>query len=130
MATHIGNDGQVKIGANAVAEIVSFSLSESVNTADDSVLGDTSTSHIAGMKSWSGSVSCYWDETNTTGQGAMTAGASVTLNLYPEGSTSGDTYWTGTATITGIERSVSNDTIVQANFTFTGNGALTSTTVV
>ena len=125
MATHIGNSGSVKISAATVAEVLSWSLTENANTADDTVLGDASTSHIAGLKSWSGSVSCYWDDTDATGQEAMVVGASVALHLLPDGATTGDIDFNGTATIVSIERSGANDTIVTANFNFTGNGDLT-----
>lgn len=130
MTTHIGNNGSVKIGANAVAEVVSFSLTEGANTADDTVIGDTYQSHKVGTQNWSGSVSCYWDETDSTGQEAMTSGASVELHLLPDGAVAGDIDFNGTATITSIERSVANDSIVTANFSFTGNGTLTRTVLV
>ena len=125
MATFSGNDGIVKNGANQVAEVLDWALSESANTIDDTVLGDTSTTHKTGLLSWSGSINCYWDDTDTNGQVALTIGSSVTLNLLPEGATTGDAQYSGTATITGIERAVANDSIVTQAFTFTGNGALT-----
>ena len=125
MATFLGNDGVVKIGANTVAEVTAFDVSQSANTADDTVLGDTWQSHLVGTTSWSGSISCYWDDTDATGQGAMTVGASVSLELYPEGTTVGDYKLSGTATITEISTSNSLDSTVTASFSFTGNGALT-----
>jgi hypothetical protein len=64
-----------------------------------------------------------------TGQGALTIGASVTLNVYPEGDASGDTYYTGTAIVTGVTRSSSFDGLVEASITVQGSGALTATTV-
>lgn len=124
MATFLGNDGVVKIGANTVAEVTAFDISQSANTADDTVLGDTWQSHLVGTTSWSGSISCYWDDTDATGQGAMTVGASVSLELYPEGTTVGDYKLSGTATITEISTSNSLDSTVTASFSFTGNGAL------
>lgn len=129
MATFNGNSGIVKVGANAVAEVLDFSISESANTVDDTVLGDASMTHKTGLLSWSGSINCYWDDTDATGQVALTVGASVTLNLLPEGDTVGDAEYSGTATITGIERAITNDSIVTQSFTFTGNGALTIGTV-
>lgn len=129
MATFIGNDGVVKVGANTVAEVSSFSLSEAANTADDTVLGDASQSHLVGTLSWTGSITCYWDDTDSTGQGAMTNGASVTLVLLPEGAAVGAAEYTGTATITGIETGVGLDATNTASFTFTGNGDLTIGTV-
>lgn len=127
MATHIGNGGFVKLTTNTVAEVVDWSLTENANTADDTALGDTWSTHIVGTKNWSGSVSCYWDETDTNGQEAMTVGASVEIHLLPDGASTDDIDFNGTVTIASIERSGANDSIVTANFTFTGNGALTRT---
>ena len=113
MATHIGNSGSVKIAAATVAEVLSWSLTEGANVADDTILGDASASHKVGTKNWSGSVSCYWDETDTNGQEAMVVGASVDLSLLPDGATTGDIDFNGTATITSIEPRLS---IVISNF--------------
>lgn len=129
MANHKGSEGHVAIGANTIAELKSYSLSRSVNTIDDTTLSDTWTTKKPGTQSWSGSVECFWDETDTTGQGALTEGAEVTLNMYPEGATTGDTYWTGSALVTAIENSGSIDGMAEASFSFEGNGALTTTTV-
>lgn len=129
METTAGNDGTVKIGANTVAEITAWSISETGETADDTALGDTWRSHKQTLKGWEGSISCFWDETDTTGQGALTIGASVTGNFYPEGAVSGDTYYTGTMTVTAIARSAALDGIVTAEFSVLGNGALTESTV-
>lgn len=129
MANHKGSEGTVTIGANAIAELQSWSLSEQANTIDDTTINDTARTFQSGTTTWSGSAEAFWDETDTSGQGALTAGASVTLNMYPEGNTSGDTYYTGTALVTGIQRSGSNDAIVSVSFTFQGTGALTESTV-
>ena len=129
MATHHGNNGSVSVGANGVAEIDNWTVREAADTADDSAMGDTWKSHLAGMYEWSGSLTCHWDETDTNGQEALTRGASVTLNLYPEGSGAGATYKTGTATITEITIDVNRNGVVSRSFNFQGNGALTQTTV-
>ena len=70
-----------------------------------------------------------WDETDTTGQGALTIGAEVTLNLYPEGDASGDVYYTGSAIVTGRTINSSYDGLVEMSISVQGNGALTQTTV-
>lgn len=128
MATHWGFEGVVKLGANTVAEVTEFEFTEKVDPVDDTAMGDPYKTHIAGsgIKSWEGSMTCHWDELDTNGQVAMTVGASVTLNLYPEGATTGDIYWTGTASITerGQAQKMDGETI-KANFSFMGNGALT-----
>lgn len=129
MATHHGKNGVVKVGSNAVAEVQQFSVTEQVGTVDDTAMGDTDETHLVGIKSWNGSLQCSWDETDTNGQEALTVGASVTLNLYPEGTGSGASYMTGTATITEVTRDIKRDGVVTRSFNFKGNGALTHTTV-
>jgi hypothetical protein len=125
MATVDGNDGVVKVGSNTVAEVTDFSITETVQTKDDTAMGDPWMTKKPGFKSWSGSLTCHWDDTDTTGQGAMTAGSEVTLNLYPEGDTTGDYQLTGSAIITSVGVTNNKDGIVSRSFSFEGNGALT-----
>ena len=129
MATHTGSEGTVKVGSNAIAEIRSFSIEETADTLEDTTMGDTARTYKSSLTSFSGSVDVLWDETDTSGQGALTIGASVTLNLYPEGDATGDTYLTGSAIVTGRSISSSYDGLVEMSITVQGNGALTSTTV-
>lgn len=129
MATHIGRDGIVKVGSNAVAELRSFSIEETGDTVEDTVMTDTARSFISTLTSFTGSADVYWDETDTSGQGALTVGSSVTINFYPEGDTVGDTYYSGTAIVTGVSRSASFDGMVEASITLQGSGALTASTV-
>lgn len=129
MANIMGNNGSVEIGANAVAEVSAFTLNTGVAIADDTVLGDTYKSHKTGTKNWSGSVNCYWDDTDTTGQEMMEEGDSVDLSLIPD-PTVGATDFNGTATITAVTIENPLDGIVTASFTFEGNGALNRTAIV
>jgi len=129
MATHKGSEGTVKVGANAIAEIRSFSIEETADTLEDTSMGDTARTYLPSLTSFSGSIDVFWDETDTNGQNALTIGASVTLNLYPEGSTSGDTYLTGTAIVTSRSISSSFDGMVEMSIGVQGTGALTTDTV-
>lgn len=129
MATHIGRDGIVKVGSNAVAELRSFSIEETGDTVEDTVMTDTARTFISTLTSFTGSADVYWDETDSSGQGALTVGSSVTINFYPEGDTVGDTYYSGTAIVTGVSRSASFDGMVEASITLQGSGALTASTV-
>ena len=129
MATHKGSEGTVKVGSNAVAEIKSYSLEESSDTLEDTAMGDSARTYKPSLTSFSGSLDVFWDETDTSGQGALSIGSEVTLNVYPEGDASGDTYYTGSAIVTGVSRSASFDGLVEASISVQGNGALTSTTV-
>jgi len=127
MANHTGSEGVVKIGTNTIGEVRSFTITETGDTIEDSTMGDASRTYKAGMKTFTGSVVCFWDETDTA-QIALTVGASVTLNLYPEGTTTGDKYYTGSVLVTSIERSAAFDGMVETTFSFQGTGTLTLST--
>ena len=129
MATHKGSEGTVKVGSNAVAEIRSYSIEESADTLEDTSMGDSARTYKSSLTSFSGSIDVFWDETDTDGQGALSIGSEVILNVYPEGDTTGDTYYTGSAIVTGVTRSGSFDGLVEASVSVQGTGALTQTTV-
>ncbi len=129
MATHKGSEGTVKSGANAIAEIRSYTITETADTLEDTTMGDTSRTYLSSLKTFTGSIDCFWDETDTNGQLTLDPGSSVTINIYPEGSTSGDTYYTGTVLITEKSITASFDGMVEASFSFQGTGALSETTV-
>jgi predicted secreted protein len=133
MATHTGSEGTVKVGTagsdTEIAEIRSFSIEETADTLETTSMGDSSRTYVASLKQFTGSIDVFWDETNTGGQTALTVGASVTLNLYPEGATSGDTYYGGTAIVTGRTINSTFDGLVEMTISVQGDGALTETTV-
>ena len=127
MATHTGSEGTIKIGSTVLGELRSYTLEQTSDTIEDSSMGDTVRSYKAGLKAWSGSASLFFDETDT-GQDALIIGTSVALKVYPEGASSGDTYYYGDAIITGKNISASFDGMVEAEVTFTGTGTLTEGT--
>lgn len=129
MATHKGSEGTVKVGANAIAEIRSFSISETSDTVEDTTMGDGSRTYKASLSSFTGSVDVYWDETDTNGQGAMTVGSQITINFYPEGAVSTDTYYSGSAIVTGVTINSSFDGMVEASISLQGSGLLSAATV-
>lgn len=129
MATHAGSEGKVFIGTDQVAEVKSWSMEVTSDTVDASIIGTQWRKNQATIKGWSGSFDAFWDETDTDGQGALSAGATVTLNLYPEGDATGATYWSGNVIITSISYNAAFDGIVEASFSFTGTGALSTQTV-
>jgi len=129
MATHTGSEGTVKVGSDAIAEIRSFSIEETADTLEDTSMGDTARTYKSSLTNYTGSIDVLWDEEDTTGQGALTIGAEVELNFYPEGDTSGGTSYTGLAIVTGVTRNSSYDGLVEASISVQGNGALTETTV-
>jgi predicted secreted protein len=129
MATHTGSEGTVKVGSNAIAEIRSFSIEETADTLDDTTMGTIARTYKSSLTTFTGTIDVLWDETDATGQGALTIGAEVTLNLYPEGDTSGDTYLTGEAIVTGRSVNSTYDGLVEMSISVQGNGALSQETV-
>jgi len=125
MANHKGSEGTAKIGSNVIAEVKDWSISESAETIDDTTLGDTARTKTVGLTSASGSMTAFWDETDTTGQGAMTVGAEVALKLYPEGATTGDTFASLSAIITEKGVSTTLDGMVETSMSFEANGVVT-----
>lgn len=127
MATHTGSEGTLKVGANTIGEIRSFSISESADTLEDTSMGDAARTYKPSLTTFTGSVDVFWDEADS-GQMAMTVGASITFSAYPEGATAGDKYYTGTAIVTGLTINSSFDGMVEASMTLQGTGALTLST--
>lgn len=128
MSNHVGNEGQIKIGSNFVAELRSATVTKHVGTVDDTVCGDAWETHQVIQKSWSAAVECFWDEGDAA-QSAMVVGASVVFGYMPEGSTSGDSYESGTATVESIDSKFTHNGLVEASIKLKGNGILTPGTV-
>ena len=128
MATHTGSEGTIKIGSDTLGELRSFSLETTAETIEDTSMGDTSRTYKVGLKTFTGTASVFFDETDTA-QPSLVAGAEITLNVYPEGASSGDTFYSGSAIVTGRTINSSFDGMVEAEISFQGTGALTESTV-
>jgi predicted secreted protein len=126
MATHTGSEGFVRVGVATIAEIRSYSIEETADTVEDTSMGDTYRTHKTTLKAFSGSVDVFWDETDTTGQTALVPGAVVTIGFYPEGATTGDVFYTGSAIVTSKTITGSFDGMVESTINIQGTGALTT----
>ena len=129
MATFSGSDGVILVGNDQVAEGRSYSIDETMDTLEDTSMGDTSRTYKTSLKSFSGSADVFFDDTDTSGQGGLTVGTSATLNIQMEGNTTGDHKLSGTVLVTGRTITASFDGLVEASITFQGTGALTESTV-
>lgn len=89
MARKMGTDGAVHVGAAAVAEVRTWELNIERNTAEAVVMGQDYVGHGVGPARVTGTITCWRDPSDTTGQGALVDGASVALTLYEEGVGSG-----------------------------------------
>jgi hypothetical protein len=131
MATHTGSEGTVRVGLNAIAEIRSYSVEETSDTAEDTSMGDSYRTFKTTLKGWTGSVDVFWDETDTNGQNLLVPGAEVTVNFFPEGATAGQSerYYSGSAIVTGKTVTGSFDGMVESTITLQGNGTLSFLTL-
>jgi predicted secreted protein len=130
MATFSGSDGVIKIGASGImAEVRSWSVDQTSDTNDDTVMGDDWRTHKASLKSWTGSADVLFDDTDTTGQVACVLGTEIAVSFQMEGNTAGDHKLSGSAIITGKTVNTSYDGLVESSITFQGTGPLTESTV-
>lgn len=129
MANHHGSEGLVRVSTNTVAEVTSFSFTQTAEYAEDTTLSDTDkTYNVTAIKSWNGTITAFWDETDTSGQVALTPGSNVSVVLAPEGVGAGATRYSGSVLVTEITRNVQRGAITEITFNFIGNGALTAAT--
>ena len=125
MATFTGKAGVVQTGSNALAEVRSYSITQTGDTTESTSMGDSAKSFEATLTEFSGSIDLFFDDTDTSGQVSLTIGSSFTLNLAPEGTGSGAYKLTGSAIVTDITRSAAHDGLVEMTVAFQGTGALT-----
>lgn len=129
MANHHGSEGLVRVASATVAEVTGFSFTASAEYAEDTNLSDLNkTYNVTAIKSWSGNVTAFWDETDTSGQVAIVPGANIALVLAPEGVAAGANRYSGNALVTEITKNVQRGAITEVTFNFVGNGALTEGT--
>jgi predicted secreted protein len=124
---HTGSEGTIKVGTDTVGELRSYSLETTGATIESTNMGTIARTYKAGLTSWTGTASLYWDELDA-GQTALVVGSEITIKVYPEGASTGDKYYTGTAIVTAKSVSASFDGLVESSISFTGNGALTLST--
>ena len=128
MTTYLGDDGVVQIGANAVAEITRFTLNESSDRIEDTVMGDANKTYKAGKPDVNGQITCRFDPGDTNGQEALTNGSTVALDLRPRGTGSGLPTYTISAQVTEIVTEVAEGEIISRTFNWAAAGPLTKGT--
>ena len=143
MATFTGQSGKVSLDNNAgsvtaVAEVTTFSVEHTVNTIEDTAMGDQYRTFRTSLNEWSGSADVFFDTTHLSSFGNLligpTAGGansteSATIELYPAGDTVTFPKLTGEVIITGFSVASELEGMVTATISFQGTGALTMTAV-
>jgi hypothetical protein len=132
MATTTGSSGVVKVATSGgsvavVGEVRSYTFDGSADTIEDSVMGDTTRSYKAGLKTNTLSVECYYDEADAQ-QTLMDERASVDFELYPTGTGTGETYFSGSGIITSRSVTAAFDGMVEASFSIQCSGDVTEAT--
>ena len=95
-ASH-GNEGIVKVGANAVAEVQKWTYEEEdVALAPKTSMGDTEETYLpSGCKRGGGSIECLFDDADPNGQDLLVQNSSIALLLYPADDETGDVEYSG-----------------------------------
>ena len=130
MATYKGNAGVISVaGSGAVANVKTFSIDVSAATVETTAMGVTAATHLPTITSWTGSADVNWDPTDTDGQTALSPGGDpVVVKFQMTGVAQGETFYTGSAIVTGHNKSSSFDGLIEASITLQGTGALTTGT--
>ena len=133
MATKTGSSGVVKIAADGgsvavVGEVRSFSIETSADTIEDSVMGDTARTYLAGLENSTVTIECYWDDADAQ-QLVLDGRADIDFEIYPTGPASGETFFSGGGIVTSRSISGAFDGMVEASFTIQCSGDVTEAQV-
>jgi hypothetical protein len=124
MAVFTGKAGVVQTSSNDIAEVRSYSITESGDTTESTAMGDSAKTYEPTLTEFSGSIDLFFDDTDTSGQVSLTVGSEFTLNLGPEGTTSGKYKLSGTGIVTEKTITAAHDGLVEMTIGFQGDGAL------
>jgi hypothetical protein len=133
MATKTGASGVVKVQVSGttvavVGEVRSFTFEGSADTIEDSVIGDTARTYKQGLSTNTVSIECYWDEADAQ-QLILDERADIDFEIYPTGTGTGETYFSGGGIVTSRNISGAFDGMVEASFTIQCSGAITEAQV-
>lgn len=132
MATTKGSSGVVKLAVSggsvaAMGEIRSFTLDETADTIEDSVMGDSARTYVSSLTTATLSVDVYWDDADAV-QLVMDAAADLDWELYPTGTGAGEKYYSGSGILTSKSLTASFDGMVEGSFALQVSGAVTEAT--
>lgn len=139
MANYTGQSGVLKIdnyagSVTSVAEVRSFSIEHTVNTVEDTVMGDQYKTYKPNLNEWSGSADIFFNDADLTSfgnvligdtAGARSAGQELRIEGYPGGNTAGYPKVSGNIITTGFSINSTTDGMVEASISFSGTGSLT-----
>lgn len=124
MACYAGRNGVITLAGDAVAQITSYTVNETADTAECTHFDTTGgyREYETTFKAFDGSIDVVWNRQD----GDIAVGTTYAMILYPEGNDTA-TDWTisGNIIITGFEVSAETEGNVEGSISFQGTGALT-----
>lgn len=128
MARITGKEGIVKFDDTAVTMARDWSLDQTGDTVEDTVIGDGARTFKPTLNSASGSVNLYYDEEDVAADG-VNVGDEVEMELYPDGEAEGATLFEFTAIITSKGKSAAFDGMTERTIAYQVSGEVTKGTV-
>jgi len=130
MATMKGIDGALKAVTTGgtvaqINELKGWSVEETVDTVEDSVMGDTSKTFKTTIKGWTATCELNYDPANAI-QADLLIAETVDVEFYPNG-VGNSTKLVGTAYVTSGSLSGAMADMVGKSVSLQGTGALTLT---
>ena len=125
---HHGKEGAIKSGSTLMGAVTGFTIDTTADVVEDSSLGNSAKTYMAGRTAFSGSIEMHYDEGDTA-QETLDVGSSITFTLLPEGNDSGDQSFAGSGIVSSMSVGVTLDGISTRSVAFQGTGALTIGTV-
>lgn len=125
MSTILGREGSLTFDATVVAETRSWNITRTQGNYDANVIGSGEWDRtVGGRKMWTSEVECFYDPTDTTGNADFAIGDEVACIFYPEGDTSTNVSYTGTARVEEVSDAQSEDGLVELSIKLKGIGEL------
>lgn len=134
MATATGNSGVVKLVTDGgtlavVAEVRSFNIDETLDTIESTVMGSAgeARTYLAGNKTATVSIECFWDSSDTGQQDAddsIRSSEKIDFEILPNGVGAGKKY-VGEGFVTSKSISASFDGMIEASFSIQATGQIT-----
>ena len=134
MATIKGYNGSLRDSAgNLIGELTSFTLTITQNSEQHNAFGDAWLDTTATNKSWSVEGSGMYDPDDTYQDAlvdeVITGDSVYSIEVRPEGNTTGDTNFTGSITLGEVGIEASSEGVIGFSFSGQGSGAITKGTV-
>jgi hypothetical protein len=113
----------MKVGVTTIGEITTWSVEQTTDVIEDTSMGDTSKTFVAGLVSWTGSCEAILSDSDA-GQALLDNGNSLTaVDFFFDSTTSA---YKGNAIVTALSSSATMGEMIKVSVTFQGTGALTS----